>query len=92
MKFNPVNDNLLCEKVVLKNIVGGLVIPDMDKLRKQARVIATSEKLSPFADKYDVGDVVIYTSDAREFQFGIDGKDYIVIKKTSVVTKIVEDE
>lgn len=92
MKFNPVNDLLLCEKVEIEETVGGIVLADPDKWQRRGRVIETSEKLSPFADEYAKGDVFIYPNDAKVFNLRIDEKEYFLIKKINVITKITLDD
>lgn len=92
MKFNPVNDLLLCEKVEIDEMVGGVILADPDRWQRRGRVIETSPKLSPFADDYKIGDVFIYPNDSKVFNLRIDQKEYFLIKKTNVITKILEDE
>lgn len=92
MKFNPVNDLLLCEKVEIEETVGGIVLADPDKWQRRGRVIESSPKLSPFADDYAKGDVFIYPNDAKVFNLRIDEKEYFLIKKINVITKITLDD
>ncbi len=72
MKFKPVNDLLLCEKVEIEESVGGVILADPDKWQKRGRVLAASPKLSPFADDYEVGDVFIYPIGVKVFPLRVD--------------------
>ncbi len=91
IKFNPVNDLLLCKKVEIEESVGGVILADPDKWQKRAEVIAASPKVSPFVDEYKEGDVIIYPLGAKEFKFRIDDEEFIALKKGDVVTKIIEE-
>lgn len=92
IKFNPVNDLLLCEKVEVPDMINGVYIPDTDKWQRRGKVIECSPKLSPFADEYAKGEVFIYPNDAKVFNLRIDDRELFLIKKANVITKISEDE
>ncbi len=87
-KFRPVNEYLLCEKIEIDEKVGHIIIADPDKWQKRAKILAVADKHNSFLDDYEEGDVIIYPLGEREMAIQIDERNFFLLKKASVATKV----
>lgn len=91
MKFKPLHDRLLIERVEsVEKTAGGIIIPDNAKEKPaEGKVIATGPgardadgKIIPMDTK--VGDVVLFSKWGGN-EVTLDGKDYIIMKENDIL-------
>ena len=80
LKIKPLNEYLICEEVVIDEKIGSIILTD--SIVRLGRIIRLADKMIPYVNDFEEGDVVAFPKGAPVFDLWFDDIKYIMIKKS----------